>query len=1154
MRSTLCSIPALLLLLCSSWKNPYDPENPDYVYPFFVVDTAVTTAMDGDTLTETPVRLILVGNDVESRFRWRLDGTSWNDWSKAGTKPCTISISVPDSGRHALEVQTCYNPDAHIRDSTFRFYRAILPSIAGTCDTLIHGYVDQACTLWARGTGSGPLAYLWLKDGGETGFQSDTVFLTAVSPHQTGTYQCRVSNRWGHVFSDSILVVVVGTTIRDFIKDSLHVGTTENTLLDVNLRDSCLSGPVEELSFFEIASTLPGDSLYSSGRYTFSSGYTDSGHYEVSAYVTDGTTNDTFMIALAVGNVNRAPSFRDSFPKMSYRIGEGSLLEISLTASDADGDSVSVLISEANLPRKDDCVLTDTSITWQSETNYKGTYYLKVSAMDGMDTSTVKIDIGVGNVNLPPRILIEGVTDGGTIQTKENDTLRFTVAATDPNYGDKVTLLPGRNMPFEKAENGVGDYDTSTGDFWFVPDYGLSSQGRNDTLYAMVFDATDNASPAMSDSFTLTILVENINRIPELTLLAPDNGALVVAEGTVFQWSGGDPDGDSLIYHLLVGTLPDQLERAYVGSSHFFSSPKTLTYGQTYYWKVVGTDGMADAETVVRKFTVNTPPSITLAAPENGATDLDIPVVLSWEASDADPQDAGALAFDVYLFESGQEPTRVAGGIAESSWFAEGMVYDQRYSWFVVSKDRNDSAKSTVATFRTRRITGEARSIAVLDEGDLSPAFSPGVTSYSLRIPFTQDSLRLKVTGEDRDAGIRINGHSAESGGLYTVRNIPVGHSSIVIKVASVIESISTEYRIGVFRSEPVTFIKSFGTAAADKGVGVYELRDRGYIIGGQTESDFYVAKVDTTGTLVWEKRYDATGYDRAYAFKPDGDRGYVLAGTDGWNYSILAIDTAGESRFLETPHTGFSKDIVTCSDNGYLMTGRTEGSDGTDDLALVKTNESGEFSWFRPFEHTGDEEGCSVRQLPDGGYITVGRTILSTVEMDIVLIRTEVNGHLRWRKSIDLGRREFGEVVIPMSDGGFVIGGTQDSLNSLHFKGLVIRTDAMGDTLWSRIIVQPSRLFIRGGCKTEDNCLVFTGEAYIDELASYDAVLIKMDLEGDVVWRKNIGGSSNDNGLFVTQARDGGYLVTGTTSSFSDSDDILFAKTDPEGYIAITQ
>lgn len=1145
---------ALLFLLCSPWKNPYDPENPDYVHPFFVVDTALTTALHNDTLTETAVRVVLVGNDVETRFRWRLDGSSWNDWTKAGTKPCTISIAIPDSGRHALEVQTCYHPDAHVRDSTLRFYRAILPSIATTCDTFIDRYVDEACTLWAKGTGSEPLAYLWLKNGVETGFQSDTVVFTGLSAHQAGTYQCRVSNLWGHDSSDSIRLVVQDTTIPDFIMDSLYVATIENTLLNINFRDSCLSVPGEELSFVEYASPLDGDSLYSSGRYTWSPGYADSGHYQVSAYVTDGTTNDTFRIVIAVQNVNRPPLFHESLPGTSYRIDEGSLLEISLRASDADGDSVSLAILETNLPHKDDCVLTDRAIRWQSERNDNGAYPLRVSATDGMDTSIVSIDIGVGDVNLPPRIEIEGVADGGTIQAEENDTLQFTVAVTDPDYGDSVALQDGRNLPFENAENGAGAYDTATGEFWFVPEYTLSSQSRDDTLGGIKFHAIDDGTPPLQDSLTLRIVVRNTNRPPAVTLLTPPNGAPGLAKGTVFRWAGSDPDDDSLTYQLLVGTLSDQLERIYMGDSSHFASPQLLDHGQTYYWKVGVTDGKASAESIIRSFAVNTPPTVSLAAPAHGATDVDVPVRLSWNANDVDAQDVAYLAFDVYLSEAGRSSERIAGGIAEASFLMERIEYDQEYEWFVVANDRKDSVKSAVVTFTTRSVSGDAAGIEILDDANLSPSFSPGIDSYSVDIPFRQESLRFKVVSRDHDAAISINEDTAKSELTCTLSDIRVGHSTIFITVASIIDSIFTQYRIDVFRAAPVTFLKWFGSPSSDKGVGVYELPNKGYIIGGELGSDFYVAGVDSGGGLAWEKTYDATGYDRAYAFRPAGEQEYVLAGTDGWNFSILKVDTGGASTFLEIPHAGISRDVVTGTDNGYLMTGKTEGSDGTDELTLIKTDDLGVFSWMRRFEHTGDDEGRSVRQLPDGGYVTVGRTILSTIEMDIVLIRTDVNGYMSWQKIIDLGRREFAEVVIPVSDGGFIIAGSQDSLNSLHFKGLVIRTDPTGDVLWSRTIAQPSRMFIRAGCKTNDNCLVLAGEAYIDELAGYDAVMIKMNLRGDVIWKSNIGGSSNENALFVSQASDGGYLVTGTTSSFSDSDDILFAKTDPDGNVRITE
>lgn len=693
---------AILYLGCQPWESIYNPDSPTYVYPTFEVDRTQSTALEGDTLKTSNLKIVLVGNDELNLFRWRLDSTEWSDWTGDDKVEYTISLSDLDTGWHTIDVQTCYDPVSNTSDTTIKFYQVILPSILVSSDTLIHRYIQQPCTLWVTGTGSEPLEYLWLKDGTETTYKSDTVILSAISVEHAGTYQCRLSNLWGHVFSDSMRVVVEDTTTPDFIKDSLHLATTENTLLDINLRDSCFAGFSRELTFHTLSTTLAGDSLYPTGRYTFSPSYTDSGRYRVSAYVTNGTTNDSFAIGITVKNLNRAPVFQDSLPKTFYQIDEGSLLSISLSATDADGDSISLLIKETNLPHKDDCVLADSTIMWQSQHNDNGAYYLKVSATDGADITTASIDIGVGNVNLPPRISIEGVTDGGTLEAKENDTLRFTLSVTDPNYGDKVTLPAGRNMPFENPENGVGAYDTATGEFWFVPDFSVSSQEGNERFADIFFIAIDNSG--QRDSLAIDILVENKNRAPTISLVSPTNGMQGVAKNGSLKWTGKDSDSDLLTYTLFLGLLPDQFEQVYRGTDTSFSDSALFINGQTYYWKVLASDGISQSESTVRSFVSNNQPEIAILHPLNGQTALDVPVELSWQGSDSDVADRDHLLYDVYLSSNNGDMSRVAENLKTSSLLLSNIDFGTRYEWKVIAKDGKNSVPSPSYSFQTASV------------------------------------------------------------------------------------------------------------------------------------------------------------------------------------------------------------------------------------------------------------------------------------------------------------------------------------------------------------------------------------------------------------------------------------------------------------------
>src|SRR3990172_5322344 len=91
---------------------------------------------------------------------------------------------------------------------------------------------------------------------------------------------------------------------------------------------------------------------------------------------------------------------------------------------------------------------------------------------------------------------------------------------------------------------------------------------------------------------------------------------------------------------------------------------------------------------------------------------------------------------------------------------------------------------------------------------------------------------------------------------------------------------------------------KSLGGTGNDWGQSIQHTSDGGYVIAGYSnsidgdvtgnhaQSDFWVVKLTSTGTIAWQKSLGGTGGDYAFSIQQTTDGGYVVAGyansTDG--------------------------------------------------------------------------------------------------------------------------------------------------------------------------------------------------------------------------------------------------------------------------------
>lgn len=238
-------------------------------------------------------------------------------------------------------------------------------------------------------------------------------------------------------------------------------------------------------------------------------------------------------------------------------------------------------------------------------------------------------------------------------------------------------------------------------------------------------------------------------------------------------------------------------------------------------------------------------------------------------------------------------------------------------------------------------------------------------------------------------------------------------------------------------------------------------------------------------------------------------------------------------------------------SDGGLIIVGYTESSGaGGEDAYLVKLNANLQVQWEKTFGGTGNDQGYSVEQTLDGGYIIGGNTeSYGAGGSDGWIIKTDAQGNEEWSRTFGGAETDGRGFARQLNDGTYIFSCWMMEGSAGDSDFYLARLNAGGEVMWTNTTGYqntdgPNYLII-----TSDNNYVLYGEGNWDQTGEWQGIMAKFSPTGSLIWSRTFGSSGPEEGYCVVETPDRGFAAVGYSHPQGESARAYLLKTDRNGY-----
>lgn len=234
---------------------------------------------------------------------------------------------------------------------------------------------------------------------------------------------------------------------------------------------------------------------------------------------------------------------------------------------------------------------------------------------------------------------------------------------------------------------------------------------------------------------------------------------------------------------------------------------------------------------------------------------------------------------------------------------------------------------------------------------------------------------------------------------------------------------------------------------------------------GSDINMDYWIVKIDSAGAIQWQKSYGGTNDDFPMCIQQTTDGDYVVAGysysSDGdvsghhgstslADYWVAEIDSTSAIKWQKSyggRYNDFAYSIIQATDGGFIVAGNSFSSDGdvtghhgtdsTSDYWIVKIDSTGGVQWQKSYGGSNNDIASSIVQTDDGGYVIAGGSNSTDGDVtgnhgnyDCWIVKIDGQGQIQWQKSLGGRSLDAAYSIQQTVDKGYIMAGTTMSEN----------------------------------------------------------------------------------------------------------------------------